>query len=179
MKPAVYDTMSVDIDNNGNIFKANSSEIVFDGYKRVYEDEDKSETKDKILPKLEEGMILNLIEWKEQQHFTQPAPRYTEGSLVKKLEELGIGRPSTFAQTVTLIQKRNYIKKEKKALYPTEIGRLVNSILIDYFDSIISYGFTADMENKLDEIGDGNLNWVKVIKVLSANLKKCLKSCKQ
>ncbi len=162
MKPAIYDTVSIDVENNGNIFKANSSVLRFDGYKKVYEDE--TDTKDKTLPPLEVGDVLKFVDWKEQQHFTQPAPRYTEGSLVKKLEELGIGRPSTFAPTVALILKRNYIKKDKKALCPTDMGRLVNGILIDYFDNIISYGFTADMENKLDEIEEGKLDWVNVIR---------------
>lgn len=163
MKSAMYDTVSVDIENNGNIFKASGSVLKFDGYKRAYEDEDKQDSKDKILPELSIGDELKLVEWREQQHFTQPTPRYTEGSLVKKLEELGIGRPSTIAPTIALILKRNYIKKEQKALYPTDIGRLVNTILIDYFDEIISYDFTAQMETKLDEIEDGNIKWTKVI----------------
>ncbi len=162
MKSAIYDTVSIDIENNGNVFKANSSVLKFDGYKRVYEDE--ADNKDKTLPTINEGDVLKFVDWKEQQHFTQPAPRYTEGSLVKKLEELGIGRPSTFAPTVALILKRNYIKKDKKALCPTDIGRLVNNILIDHFDNIVSYGFTADMETKLDEIEEGKLDWVDVIK---------------
>ncbi len=163
MKPAVYDTVSVDVENNGNVFKTSGSVLKFDGYKKMYEDEDKQESKDKILPALNVGDDLRLTEWKEQQHFTQPTPRYTEGSLVKKLEELGIGRPSTIAPTIALILKRNYIKKEQKALYPTDIGRLVNGILIDYFDEVISYDFTAKMENQLDEIEDGNIAWTRVI----------------
>lgn len=163
MKSAVYDTVSIDIDNNGNAFKTSGSILKFDGYKKVYEDEDKQDSKDKVLPELNIGDELKLTEWKEQQHFTQPTPRYTEGSLVKKLEELGIGRPSTIAPTIALILKRNYIKKEQKALYPTDIGRLVNTILIEYFDEVISYDFTAQMETKLDEIEDGNIKWTKVI----------------
>lgn len=172
MKSAVYDMVSIDVENNGNIFKTGSSLLVFDGYKKVYEDE--TESKDKALPDMKPDDVLRFIDWKEQQHFTQPAPRYTEGSLVKKLEELGIGRPSTFAPTVALILKRNYIKKDKKALCPTDIGRLVNGILIDYFDNIISYGFTADMENRLDEIEEGKLDWVEVIKEFYPPFEKML-----
>ncbi len=164
MKSAVYDTVSVDLDNNGNVFKTNGSVLRFDGYKKVYEDEDKQDSKDKLIPKMSVGDKLKLIEWKDQQHFTQPPARYTEGSLVKKLEELGIGRPSTIAPTIALILKRTYIKKEQKSLYPTDMGRIVNGILIDHFDDVISYDFTAHMENLLDEIEDGNANWVDVIK---------------
>ncbi len=163
MESAVYDTVSIETENNSSVFKTGSSSLKFDGYKKIYEDEDK-DSKSKTLPELAEGDKLKLSGWNEQQHFTQPAPRYTEGSLVKKLEELGIGRPSTYASTVTLIQKRNYIAKEKKALYPTELGRTVNNILIENFDSVISYGFTADMEDKLDDISNGKLDWVKVIR---------------
>lgn len=172
MKSAVYDTVGIDVENNGNIFKASSSVLVFDGYKKVYEDE--TESKDKTLPEMNVSDILKFIDWKQQQHFTQPSSRYTEGSLVKKLEELGIGRPSTFAPTVALVLKRNYIKKDKKALYPTEMGRLVNRILIDYFDNIISYGFTADMENQLDEIEEGKLDWVEVIRKFYPPFEKML-----
>ena len=176
MKSTIYDTSSVDIENNGNVFKTNGSVLRFDGYKKIYEDEDKQESKDKILPEMNIGDELKLVDFKEQQHFTQPTPRYTEGSLVKKLEELGIGRPSTIAPTIALILKRNYIKKEQKALYPTEIGRIVNGILIDYFDEVISYDFTAQMENSLDEIEDGNVKWTKVIHDFYPNFAKMVEN---
>ena len=164
MKPAEYDVMNVDVNNNGTVFRAVGSQVKFDGYKCVYEDEDKAEnSKNRMLPELEIGDELQFVSWKEQQHFTQPAPRYTEASLVKKLEELGIGRPSTYAPTIAIVHKRNYIKKEQKSLIPTDIGTIVNKILMENFGDIVSYQFTADMETKLDEIEEGKRDWVKVI----------------
>ncbi len=179
MKPAEFDVVNMEAENNGNLFKATGSKLKFDGYKCVYEDEDKAESKDRLLPEMQVGEKLTFLSWNEQQHFTQPAPRYTEGSLVKKLEELGIGRPSTYAPTIAIVHKRNYIKKEQKSLIPTDIGMIVNKILMEHFGNIVSYQFTADMETKLDEIEEGKRNWVQVIDEFYQPFDKMVKEADQ
>ena len=165
MASAVYDTMAVDIEAGKYVFKANGSKIKFSGFMTLYVEgnDENLEEKDVILPPLEEGEELKLNELLPEQHFTEPPARYTEASLVKALEEKGIGRPSTYAPTITTILDRKYIEREKKVLYPTELGRIVNTLLEDNFKDIVDLKFTAQMEEKLDNVADGNIGWKKVL----------------
>jgi DNA topoisomerase-1 len=127
------------------------------------EGKDEEEEKKGILPKLMQKERLNLLELIPKQHFTQPPPRYTEATLVKTLEEKGIGRPSTYATIISTIQERAYVKLKEKKFYPTELGKLVNELLIKSFPDILDVGFTAQLESKLDKIEDGELNWINVL----------------
>ena len=130
-------------------------------------EEDKKESEEdnsNLLPPLEKGEKINLIRAEKNQHFTMPPPRYTEASLVKKLEELGIGRPSTYASIIKVLQDRDYVMLDKKRFNPHDKGRVVSVFLENYFNKYVEYDFTADMENQLDEISDGKLNWKEVIK---------------
>ncbi len=170
MNPAIYDQTSVDIKVGEANFRATGSIIKFDGFTRLYtegrEEEDKDQDKkdeSKILPVLEEGEILNLLNFDPKQHFTQPPPRFTESSLVKELEEKGIGRPSTYAAILYTIQDRGYVNSEKKRLSPTLLGCSVNDLLIEGFPEIMDVQFTAEMEEKLDSVEEGNVNWVDLL----------------
>lgn len=165
MASAVYDTMQVDIKVGKYTFKANGLKIRFSGFMTLYVEgnDDELEEKDVVLPKLEVGQKLKLNELIPSQHFTEPPARYTEASLVKALEEKKIGRPSTYAPTITTILDRRYIEKEKKILYPTELGRIVNGIMKEYFKDIVDLEFTAQMEEKLDEVAEGEKNWKTVV----------------
>lgn len=166
MSPAVMDTMSVDLENNGVIFRANGSKIKFHGFMKVYvegtddQEEDKS---NRLLPDLQEGDKIFSKDLKPEQHFTQPPPRYTEARLVKTLEELGIGRPSTYAPTLDTIQRRGYVALENKRFVPTELGQIVHELMMEFFPEILDVEFTAKMEHDLDDIEEGKVNWVKII----------------
>jgi len=166
MSSAIYDTLSVDIKAGNYIFKANGSKINFMGYMVLYIEgrDDDSEEKDVNLPELSEGQELKLKKTEPKQHFTQPPMRYTEATLVKALEEKGIGRPSTYAPTITTILARGYVEKDKKFFYPTELGRVVTDIMKNYFKEIVDTKFTAQMEQKLDDIEEGDKKWVDVVK---------------
>lgn len=166
MSSAVYNTVTVDINAGKYNFRANGSKIKFSGFMTVYvegNDEGLVE-KDVILPELSKGEEVKLKELLPEQHFTEPPARYTEASLVKMLEEKGIGRPSTYAPTITTILERRYIEREKKTLYPTELGRIVDELLKDNFEDIVNVEFTAQMEERLDEVAEGNIKWKNVIK---------------
>jgi len=170
MNPAIYDQTSVDIKVGEANFRATGSIIKFDGFTRLYtegrEEEDKDQDKkdeSKILPVLEEGEILNLLNFDPKQHFTQPPPRFTESSLVKELEENGIGRPSTYAAILYTIQDRGYVISKEKRLSPTLLGCSVNDLLIEGFPEIMDVQFTAEMEEKLDSVEEGNVNWVDLL----------------
>ncbi|HHT98091.1 MAG TPA: type I DNA topoisomerase [Clostridiales bacterium] len=164
MKAAIYETTSMRINNSNIIFSASGSEIIFDGFMKVYVS-DKDEIKDKIdFGKLKAGDKLSLIELTDSQHFTQPPAYYNEASLVKTLEELGIGRPSTYAPTITTILARRYIVKEEKNLYVTELGEAVNNIMVAAFPSVINANFTASLEALLDSVEDGTIHWKTVIR---------------
>jgi len=170
MNPAIYDQTSVDMKVGEANFRATGSIIKFDGFTRLYtesrEEEDKDQDKkdeSKFLPVLEEGEILNLLNFDPKQHFTQPQPRFTESSLVKELEEKGIGRPSTYAAILYTIQDRGYVTSEKKRLSPTLLGCSVNDLLIEGFPEIMDVQFTAEMEEKLDSVEEGNVNWVDLL----------------
>jgi DNA topoisomerase-1 len=175
MENAIYNTVRVDIEAKPAganpslyLFRASGSTVQFKGFLAVYEesvDEDSPEESDlgRTFPTMEIGEVLRLVRLIPEQHFTQPPPRYTEATLVKGLEERGIGRPSTYAPTVAVIQNRDYVTRKDKRLYPTETGLLVNDLLVKYFPEVISYDFTANLEDHLDEIATGELEWVPVV----------------
>ena len=164
MAAAEYETLSVKMECNGHKFSAATSKVTFDGFMSVYmeEDEERS-TGSAVLKQIETGAVLDLEELEPKQHFTQPQPHYTEASLVRALEELGIGRPSTYAPTITTILARRYIVKENKNLYVTELGEIVNQIMKEAFPSIVDVNFTATMEALLDAIESGDVAWKTVI----------------
>ena len=169
MASAILDQVAVDIVNEDKkiSLRANGSTIKFLGMYKVYQevkDDDKVEEKELILPVMNEGESLNLKEVNKNQHFTLPPPRYTEASLVKKLEELGIGRPSTYASIIKVLQDRDYVILDKKRFNPHDRGRIVSIFLEKYFNKYVEYDFTADLENQLDEISDGKLDWKEVIR---------------
>ncbi|GLF90522.1 DNA topoisomerase 1 [Bacillus safensis] len=165
MAPAVLDTMSVDLDHNGLTFRANGSKVKFPGFMKVYVEgkDDQLEEKDKMLPDLKEGDTVLSKDIEPEQHFTQPPPRYTEARLVKTLEELGIGRPSTYAPTLDTIQKRGYVALDNKRFIPTELGEIVLNLIIEFFPEIINVEFTAKMEKELDSVEEGTIEWVRII----------------
>lgn len=163
MNPAIMDVTTVNILAGDYLFRATGSIIKFDGFMAVYGGS-KSKKDDKILPELDENEKLKLLELTPKQHFTKPPPRYTEATLVKELEKKDIGRPSTYASIISKIQDREYVLKEKGRFVPTDVGKMVNHLLIKSFPDIIAVSFTARMENKLDKIEDGKVNWVEVIK---------------
>ncbi len=168
MSQAVIDQVAVDIASpDGTLqFRATGSTILFDGFLTLYrEDEDDIEESEenRRLPPLRERDLLARGKVDPQQHFTQPPPRYSEASLVKKLEELGIGRPSTYASILQVLQDRNYVRLDKKRFIPEDRGRVVTAFLESFFERYVEYNFTADLENKLDEISDGRISWQKVL----------------
>lgn len=162
MTPAIIDATTVDINDKKNnyTFRANGQTINFDGFLKIYQ----TATKENILPQLNEQDSVTAKSITPEQHFTQPPARYTEATLVKALEEYGIGRPSTYAPTIATIQDRKYVEKEDRRLKPTEMGTLVNDILVEHFKDIVDYKFTADMENDLDKIEEGKKKWQPIIK---------------
>lgn len=160
MKPALLEITTIEIQGNDYVFRASGSVIKFPGFMRVYTEAKEDES---LLPSVKEGNTLDLTKFEPKQHFTQPPARYTEASLVKSLEENGIGRPSTYAPIIATIQSRGYICKEKKHLYPTELGQIVVDLLKEYFTNIIDVEFTADMEEKLDQVEEGELIWQDVV----------------
>ncbi|AOM83198.1 type I DNA topoisomerase [Salisediminibacterium beveridgei] len=165
MAPAVMDTMSVDLNNGGATFRATGSKMKFLGFMKVYvegNDEGKEE-KDKILPDLTEGDKPESEKVEPNQHFTQPPPRYTEARLVRTMEELGIGRPSTYAPTLDTIQRRGYVALEDKRFVPTELGTIVLDMIQEFFPEILNVEFTAEMETRLDAVEEGSEEWVRII----------------
>ena len=159
MTPAVFDTVKVSLSQNGVMFTANGSQVKFDGYMAVYNDADKN----KILPEMAEGDIVKKDTIKPEQHFTQPPARYSEATLIKTLEEIGVGRPSTYAPTLETIQRRYYVKLAAKRFEPTELGEIVNNMVVEFFPNIVNTAFTVDMEQSLDDVEKGNREWVKVV----------------
>jgi DNA topoisomerase-1 len=176
MAPAIYDTVSMDIVNNGYVFKASGSSIRFLGFMTVYvEGTDIQEEEEKTVPVLQEGTKLLLKELKPTQHFTQPPPRYTEASLIKELEEKGIGRPSTYAPTISTLLERGYVVKDNKNLKPTELGFIVTDALKEFFTKIVDVKFTAEMEEQLDKIEEGQAKWYEVVQEFYNDFYKTLK----
>ena len=165
MSAAVYDTLSVTIDANDYTFKASGQNLKFKGFMVLYVEgqDEKEEEENTKIPDLQENQIVKKQNLESKQSFTEPPPRYTEASLVKALEEKGIGRPSTYSPTITTILERRYIEKIQKQLAPTELGKIVNKLLTENFSDIINVEFTANMENEFDKIAEGKENWKKVI----------------
>ena len=168
MAPARFDAVSVDlaIGNDANLFRATGQTLVFPGFIGVYMEgvddaEEESETK---LPVLETGEVLDVQKIFGDQHFTEPPPRYGEASLVKVLEEYGIGRPSTYASIISTLQDREYVLLDKKRFTPTDVGRVVNKFLTDHFTRYVDYDFTANLENQLDSVADGDSEWIPLLK---------------
>lgn len=164
MAEALLDTVSADITVNNHWFKASGFTVKFDGFTTLYtESTDDSEEESTRLPELLEGELLTPSEILPNQHFTQPPPRYTEASLIKELEENGIGRPSTYAPTISTVQARGYVEREQKALKPTALGEVTTQLMKEQFPNIVDAHFTADMETKLDLVEDGEQDWVKMM----------------
>ncbi|MDR6124194.1 DNA topoisomerase-1 [Bacillus sp. SLBN-46] len=165
MAQAVMDTMSVDLQNGDVIFRSTGSKVKFPGFMKVYVEgsDDQVDGPDKMLPDLKEGDEVFKKDIEPKQHFTQPPPRYTEARLVKTLEELGIGRPSTYAPTLDTIQKRGYVALDNKRFVPTELGEIVHELMVEFFPDILNVEFTAKMEQGLDNVEDGKVRWVQII----------------
>lgn len=164
MAPAVYETTSVKIRAGKHMFTTSASRLSFDGFMSVYVASDDEEEKKQVIGAIESGMELKLADLQPSQHFTQPPAHYTEASLVKAMEEQGIGRPSTYAPTITTIIARRYVAKENKNLYVTELGEVVNRIMKKSFPSIVDLSFTANMETLLDRVADGTVAWKTIIR---------------
>lgn len=165
MASAIMDTMSIDLKNGDIIFRANGSKIKFPGFMKVYVEgtDDSIEEKENLLPDVKEGDTFFAKDVDPKQHFTQPPPRYTEARLVRTLEELGIGRPSTYAPTLDTIQKRGYVSLDNKRFVPTELGEIVLELVKEFFPEILDAAFTAKMEQEFDSVEAGSLAWIKVI----------------
>lgn len=176
MQPAKYETNSIKIDANEYRFSASASKLIFEGFMSVYTPEEEEEESGNVFEGLQEGEILKLVKLSESQHFTQPPAHYSEASLVKTLEELGIGRPSTYAPTITTIIARRYVAKENKNLYVTELGEAVNNIMKAAFASIVDVNFTANLESLLDCIEDGTVNWKTVISNFYPDLEEAVEN---
>ena len=171
MAPARYETTSVKVAGGDYTFTVSASKVVFDGFLSVYMQEDDMKKSNVLSHSLTKGMKLKLKELKPEQHFTQPPAHYTEASLVKTMEELGIGRPSTYAPTITTIISRRYVSKEQRNLYVTELGEVVNSIMKQAFPSIVDVNFTATMEGLLDCVENGTVQWKTVVRNFYPDLK--------
>ncbi len=170
MSPAVYDQTTIDIARGRAVLRATGQVLKFAGYTRVYmaqESDDpnaeKADREDKLLPPLEEGAAINLDKIRPEQHFTQPPPRFTEASLVKELEERAIGRPSTYATILSTIVDRGYVEKREARFFPTELGTLVNELLVESFPKILDAAFTAEMESDLDKVEEGERDWRELL----------------
>ncbi len=175
MSSAIYLSTAVDIEAGPYLFRATGSTLKFPGFLKVYP----LPEEETILPSLTEGEVLKIKEIIPQQHFTKPPPRYTEASLVKELEEKGIGRPSTYAQIITTILTRGYVKFEERKFFPTELGRTVKDILVENFPSLFDVGFTAQMEENLDRIESGKDEWVGVLKDFYGPFQKMVKEAEE
>ncbi|MBX5437481.1 MAG: type I DNA topoisomerase [Alicyclobacillaceae bacterium] len=183
MSAAVLDTTTVEIAANGAWFRASGSIVKFPGFMTIYtEGQDDSavdEGDNRILPPLEEGMVLPEPTVIPEQHFTQPPPRYSESSLVKAMEELGIGRPSTYAPTIETILKRGYVVYEQKRFVPTELGEIVVDLLVQHFQQLIDVDFTANLEKELDRVEEGDVDWIKLLQSFYGEFEKDLERAEQ
>ena len=180
MTPAVYETTNVKIGAGKYRFTVSASKVAFEGFMSVYTSEDDEKAQSNVLLKsMDENTELSLNRFEEKQHFTQPPAHYTEASLVKTLEELGIGRPSTYSPTITTILGRRYIVKEAKNLYVTELGEVVNQIMKESFPTIVDEHFTANMESLLDSVEEGSVNWKMVVKNFFPDLDEAVKAAQK
>ncbi len=166
MKPAVFQTLTVDISGGACTMRYYGEHMLFAGYRAVYVEsmDDEQETPESVLPVIIENDPIAFSNVEAEQHFTQPPARYTEASLVKTLEEKGIGRPSTYAPTITTIISRGYVSREKKRLYPTELGQMVTNMMTEYFGTIVDVEFTASLEDKLDTVEEGEIDWRQILR---------------
>jgi len=178
MAPAVFDTLTVDIEGGGGVFRATGSTVKFPGFMAVYTEarDDEASEAEEALPPLEEGQRLKCLRVDPHQHFTQPPPRYSEAMLVKTLEELGIGRPSTYVQIIDTIQRRGYVTVKEKRFVPTELGKIIVDLLKEYFPDIVDVEFTANMEEKLDRIEEGAVGWRQVVGEFYAPFERALEN---
>lgn len=174
MKEALYNTLNVKIMNGKYVFRSNGSQLTFPGFLKIYSTTDE-ETSDMTLPSMKKGDILELDKLEPKQNFTQPPARFTEASLIKLMEEMGIGRPSTYSPTISTILSRGYVVLEKKSFYPTELGLLVNELLTEYFTHVVNEKFTANLENELDDIASGSIYWKEVVREFYEDFQKELK----
>ncbi len=181
MSPAVLDTVTVDLKNNDVQFRANGSQVKFPGFMKLYIEgtDDQTEEATKLLPEMEIGDQVKTASIEPKQHFTQPPPRYSEARLVKTLEELGIGRPSTYAPTLDTIQKRGYVQLDAKRFVPTELGEIVHQAMLEFFPEIINIEFTAQMEQDLDGVEEGITRWVEVIDAFYQDFEPHLKHAEE
>ena len=164
MSSAEYSVISVKVNAGEYVFRASGSILKFNGYLAVYGKNEEDREIDVKMPELAPGQTLNLLSHNPEQHFTQPPPRYSEASLVRTMEELGIGRPSTYASTISNIVQRRYVIKENKVFYSTELGEIVNSIMAQNFENIVDIEFTAKMEESLDKVEDGDVEWKEILR---------------
>lgn len=179
MSPAIFDQSTADIKAGKFLFRATGSTLKFPGFTALYtEGRDEEIEEERPIPELKIGEVLNLIKLEPKQHFTQPPPRYTEATLVKELEEKGIGRPSTYATILSTIQEREYVKKVDGRFEPTELGLLVNDLLVENFPDLLDLHFTARMEEGLDRIEDGELRWIKVLRDFYGPFQKDIEKAK-
>lgn len=176
MTPAVFDTVAADLIQNDATFRANGSKIKFEGFLKVYPDK---KEKDNLLPELQNGDMVNSVNIAENQHFTQPPARYTEASLIKTLEEKGVGRPSTYSPTIETLTRRYYVKLEAKRFEPTELGEIVNGLISEYFPEIVDTAFTAGLEEELDAIESDQKEWVEVIDTFYKPFSKQLENAEE
>jgi DNA topoisomerase-1 len=182
MLPAVYDTVAADIAAGACEFRAQGSTLRFAGFTAVYVESREEEApvpedeRESVVPPLEIGEVLKLLALDPKQHFTQPRPRFTEAALIKTLEEQGIGRPSTYAQILSTIQDRDYVRRERGTLFPTELGMQVNDLLVPHFPEVMDVEFTAQLEESLDKIEEGNANWVDTVQTFYKQFSRDLKA---
>jgi DNA topoisomerase-1 len=179
MHSAKYETLSVKIDGNGHRFTSAGSKLVFSGFMSVYQNEEDKEEANAVLSKVKENSTLEIADLKGEQHFTQPPAHFTEASLVKALEELGIGRPSTYAPTISTLISRRYVAKEQKNLYLSELGDIVNRIMVSAFPSIVDVNFTATMEALLDGVAEGSVEWKTIIRNFYPDLEKSVNQAEE
>ncbi|MCL2462361.1 MAG: type I DNA topoisomerase, partial [Defluviitaleaceae bacterium] len=181
MAPASYDTQSVKVaageGKKKKTFRASGSILKFKGFLLIYDKGEDDEAEATVaIPKLEQGQVLKAKEFLPEQHFTAPPPRYSESQLVKTMEELGIGRPSTYASTISTIVSRRYVVKENKLFYPTELGQLINDIMETHFDDVVDIDFTAKMEDDLDRVEEGEVAWKDVVRAFYGEYSKKLEA---
>ena len=181
MMPALYETQTMELSGDGVTLRFYGEHKKFAGFTSVYEEsvDDAEAIADISLPQMKEGDAVIVDSVESEQHFTQPPSRYTEASLVRALDEKGIGRPSTYAPTITTIIARGYVSREKKRLYPTELGRMVTSMMEEYFADIVDTEFTADLEDKLDQVADGEMNWKDILREFYPPFERTLELAEQ
>ena len=179
MNGARYETTSVKIDAGSYRFTSSGSKIVFPGFLSVYQNEEDKAENNAALHKVAKGDVFQEVELKKEQHFTQPPAHYTEASLVKELEDLGIGRPSTYAPTISTLISRRYLAKENKNLYLSDLGDIVNKIMVSAFPSIVDVNFTATMETLLDGVAEGTVEWKSIIRNFYPDLKEAIEHAEQ